>query len=172
MNADGTVDTTFSTNIISGAVHAIAELPDGKDLIGGTVANENYTPVQRLARLNSDGSLDTTFQASINNAFSRIAVTSSGLIYITGKFTQVSSTPRARIARLHSNGQLDTSFDPGLGCASEPQGLILQPSGGVLLATVNQYNGSPVSPLIRVLADGSLDSTIQVTFTNRHRIFR
>ena len=61
---NGTLDTTF---LVSGAVGPNAEVrtvllqSDGKLVIGGDFTSVNGVNINRIARLNSDGSLDTTF---------------------------------------------------------------------------------------------------------------
>ena len=55
----------------------------------------------RIARLNSDGTVDETFNQFMgpNGSIKAIAVQTNGTILIGGSFTQVSLTNRAGIAR-------------------------------------------------------------------------
>lgn len=74
--------------------------------MGGTARN-------RIARLNADGSLDTTFiNPNANNPVYTIVVQGDGKILIGGTFTSVSGITRNRIARLSSLGALDLTFNP------------------------------------------------------------
>src|SRR5215204_5943658 len=60
-NPDGTVDASFhAPRLSSGAVGTIALQSNGKILIRGNFAIEN-SPYEDIARLNTDGSIDTTF---------------------------------------------------------------------------------------------------------------
>src|SRR2546421_613627 len=63
LNTDGSLDTTFKPGSIdpNGSVNTIAVQPDGKILIGGSFVSVNSVARSSLARLNADGSLDTTF---------------------------------------------------------------------------------------------------------------
>ena len=63
VNADGTLDTTFNStgSGADGTIRAIAVQPDGKVLIGGDFTHFNGTPRFGVARLNTDGSVDTSF---------------------------------------------------------------------------------------------------------------
>ncbi len=62
LNSDGTLDTTFITGMGADSyVYAITLQPDGKILIGGDFTEYNGTTANRIARLNADGTLDTTF---------------------------------------------------------------------------------------------------------------
>ena len=61
-NVDGTVDTSFDPGSgFDGVVMALAIQPDGKVLVGGQFSNFAGVARKGLARLNADGSLDTTF---------------------------------------------------------------------------------------------------------------
>ena len=63
LSADGSLDTTF-LNGLAGAtsiVQSIAVQPDGRVLIGGEFTTVNGVSRNRIARLNADGSVDTTF---------------------------------------------------------------------------------------------------------------
>ena len=60
MNGDGSVDTNFDLNLgANDTVRAIAIQTDGRILIGGDFTNVNGTDLNHIARLNTDGSLDT-----------------------------------------------------------------------------------------------------------------
>ena len=67
LNKDGTVDTSFSypihvtSDFSVPIVRALAVQPDGKLIIGGFFSAVNGFRQQNLARLNSDGSLDSSF---------------------------------------------------------------------------------------------------------------
>lgn len=62
---DGSLDTTFDPG--TGATHQINSVDihtEGKILIGGRFTSFNGTTIGRVARLNTDGSLDTSFQTT------------------------------------------------------------------------------------------------------------
>ena len=60
----------------------------------------NGTARNRIARLNTDGTLDLTFNPNANNPVYTIAVQGDGKILIGGTFTSVGGTARNRIARV------------------------------------------------------------------------
>ncbi len=68
LNADGTIDTNF--NPLGGAnsnIHTVVVQPDGKILIGGAFTGVNFDGNKKyLARLNADGTLDTSFAPDLN----------------------------------------------------------------------------------------------------------
>lgn len=70
---------------------------DGKIVIGGNFVAIGGVPRQNIARLNSDGTVDLTFDPSADGQISAIAV-SGDVIYIGGDFDTVGGEPRNSIA--------------------------------------------------------------------------
>jgi uncharacterized delta-60 repeat protein len=103
LNADGTIDTSFNANVkILAVVNAIVIQPNNKILIGGTFREVDNTNRERIARLNSDGSLDTGFNPSANNIVFEIALYpgTDSKILVGGRFTTIGDITRIRLARL------------------------------------------------------------------------
>ncbi|MDQ6704569.1 MAG: delta-60 repeat domain-containing protein, partial [Acidobacteriota bacterium] len=97
-------------------VRVIVVQPDGKILIGGdftTLAPNGGAAVTRnhIARLNPDGTLDTSFNPNANGLVLAIALQADGKILVGGAFTNIGGQPRNRMARLDASGSAD-SFDP------------------------------------------------------------
>jgi uncharacterized delta-60 repeat protein len=161
--AGGDLDTTFSSPINpTNIVYAIALQADGKIIVGGRFTAYNGAPRNRVARLNSDGSLDTTFDPGAGAGFdvNAIALQADGKVIIGGQFTTYNGTTRNRIARLNSNGSLDTSFDPGTGANEFVQTIVVQPDGKILIGGFfTEYNGTPRNRIARLNSDGTLDMT-------------
>lgn len=162
LHADGSLDATFGVGVGAGglSVDAITLQADGKILIGGNFFTYGV-PRTRIARLNNDGSLDTTFDpgTGANNGVSAIAVQPDGRILIGGQFTAYNGITRNRVARLNSDGSLDTTFDPGSGpvSVSTPtvQALAALPSGDVLIGgEFTSFSGHPCNYLGRLLPGG------------------
>ncbi|QNN58276.1 IPTL-CTERM sorting domain-containing protein [Diaphorobacter ruginosibacter] len=110
----------------------------------------------RVARLNSDGSLDEGFNASMNSQVASLALQPDGKVVVGGLFTSVNGMPSARIARLNADGSLDTDFAPSV---DKPVYVIaLQPDGKLVLGgDFTLVNGQQRNHLARLNADGSLD---------------
>jgi uncharacterized delta-60 repeat protein len=166
LNADGTLDTTFviGTGANASTINAIAVQPDGKILIGGGFASFNGAARPRIARLEADGSVDTTFlpgTGANSSTVNRILVQPDGKILISGGFTEYNGVGRNRIARLNSDGSLDATFDPGAGANSGTvSALALLPDGKILFGgAFTEFNGVSASGLVRLNADGSLDTS-------------
>jgi uncharacterized delta-60 repeat protein len=135
LHQNGALDTNF--NIGSGAngsVWSIALQTNGQILIAGDFSEFNGASRSRVARLNPDGSLDTTFGPPMTDAtvFS-IAVDAQRRIVVGGDFTSVDGTPRWRVARLTSSGTLDPSFNTAAGPNSTVRNLVIQADGSIVI---------------------------------------
>ncbi|HEX7334109.1 MAG TPA: hypothetical protein VF290_21565 [Pyrinomonadaceae bacterium] len=148
LNTDGTLDTTFFNNTGSGTdgkINTIAVQFDGKILFGGTFSVVNGVSRPGLARLNGDGTLDSTFQPVVGGPVNAIVVQPNGKIVIGGLFSHVNNQFLKGVARLKYDGSVDTSFaDVGSGgCPSffSVLALALQPDekiiGGGLFMMLN-----------------------------------
>jgi uncharacterized delta-60 repeat protein len=135
LNIDGSVDSTFNPDP-NGTVFALALQPNGQILAGGDFTTFAAGAVNRskIARLNSNGSVDGAFDPGANNTVFTLAVQDDGKILAGGDFTQLGgggtgSTTRNHLARINSNGTLDT-FNPGAN--ARVWTLVLQPDGQIL----------------------------------------
>lgn len=129
--ADGSVDTSFHyfTNQI---IRAMDLQDDGKLIVARQEGTELYGRMT-ISRLNSDGSLDSTFQESrtikkLGNSFTfvyvhDIHVQADGRVYLAGSFDELrfggtqlnDSIKRFRnLTRLHANGNVDYDFYPNV----------------------------------------------------------
>ena len=162
INADGSLDTTFDPGSGTNAlVLAVAIQADGKILIGGPFTDYNGAARIRMARLNPNGSLDTTFDPGMgaSNDVRAIAVQADGKILIGGDFTTYNGVARSSIARVNANGSLDTTFDPGTGANGDVRAIAIQADGKIFIGGgFNTYNGTARDSIARLNANGSLDN--------------
>lgn len=162
LHPDGRLDTTYlNTGSFNGSIATLAVQPDGKVICGGSF-NYYMEPVNCMVRLNQDGSPDASFNigTGFNGSVNCSALQPDGKLLVGGDFTTVNGTPRNRIARLNTDGSLDGSFDPGSGCNSVVQCMLLQPDGRVLVGgNFNQVNGMAFKLLARLEPDGQVDAT-------------
>jgi uncharacterized delta-60 repeat protein len=141
----------------NGQVNAITLQADGKMLVGGNFTNYNGTAANRLARLNTDGTIDNTFQtgSGFNQGVTSIEVLASGKIMVGGYFTTYKGSQKKYLIRLNADGTDDPSFtmvslSAGISCmAVQPDGKIV--IGGIFFEAIKY--------LARVNSDGSLDAT-------------
>ncbi len=179
LNADGTLDTAFQTAIGTGPgedagdngyVWTATELADGDILVGGAMSSFNSSPVGGLVRLNADGTLDTAFQTAIGTAANQIVTgvleLSDGDILVTGYFTSFNGTATGHVARLNADGTLDTAFQTAIGTAANQivSEAIELSDGDILLdGFATTFNAKAVGRLIRLNADGTLDTAFHAT---------
>lgn len=114
LNNNGSLDTDFSSiSRPNDFVEDIALQNDGKIVIVGRFLSYNGTGRNRIARLNSNGTLDAGFShvSGASSIVYTVALQNDGKILIGGYFTSYNGTSRIRIARI--NGTPSTNiFDP------------------------------------------------------------
>jgi uncharacterized delta-60 repeat protein len=171
LNTDGTLDTSFNMGGAgaNNTVQAIAVQTDGKILIGGLfLTYDDLNASDKIARLNTDGTLDTSFNmggTGANNTVLALALQSDGKILIGGFFTSYNGNTSAsdRIARLNTDGTLDTSFNMGgAGANNTVRTIAVQPNGKILIGgDFLRYNNDPSASdrIARLNTDGTLDTS-------------
>lgn len=150
LNADGTTDTTFNAlGVANNTVYTMAQQPDGKVVIGGGFTSINSIRRNHIARLNANGTLDTTFDVGVgaDNEVDYIALQPDGKMIIVGYFSHFNSEYRSA-ARLNPDGSLDPSFTFTGGTFVKK--IIVQPDGKILMV------GSGIR---RLNPDGTDDDT-------------
>lgn len=188
---DGALDTSFN----AGGVGFHAEIgysncknyscalqPDGKILIGGDFYYYNGVKRLGIVRLNSNGTLDTSFNPIEINDFYRSVVTEilvqpDGKILIGGIFGSPNhSNSNLVLIRLNSNGTIDNSFsignvdgstyyvNIGSGLYSPIAKLALLSDGKIIAAGgFTKYNNIDVRSIIKLLPNGQLDTSFNVS---------
>jgi uncharacterized delta-60 repeat protein len=181
LNSNGHPDTGFNPNVdLTGAgflagVYALAVQNNSKIVVGGDFARVNGTGRRNIAQLNSDGSLDTTFNPGDGPDFAvnSVAPQSNGKVVIGGFFTQVNGATRNYVARLNGNGDLDTGFDPGLGADDTVFVTVLQADGQVLIGGLfTNYAGLPRHGIARLEGDAVLTTPQLVNPAYNNGAFR
>ena len=174
VSVDGTLDTAFSTangigTIFTHPALAIAVQSDGKILVGGANRTSNPNVGGKIARLNTDGTRDTTFttnaSAALNISVTSIAVQSDGKILVGGYYRPDSggaagTAVYARLVRLNTDGTLDTAFTNATGTtpgtvysiAVQSDGKILVGGGFSYWNTISVGGG-----IVRLNTDGTRD---------------
>jgi uncharacterized delta-60 repeat protein len=164
--ASGDVDLSFDAGAFAHptgfpSIRAIAVQPDGKILVGGFFESVNGVDRQGLARLNVDGSLDTTFVPPlVTPTVTTIALQPDGKILVGGSFNINIANGHRMIVRFNADGSLDLSFnlipsqsqDSVSSIAIEPDGNIL--IGGRFFLIGN----TQVSGLARLNPNGTVNT--------------
>jgi len=187
-NSDGSLDTTFDTdgivttdfgNVLENGNDIVLQ-PDGKIIVAGSSIADILGTIAdvALARYNSDGSLDTTFDTdgkvttdfgNSDETASAVALQPDGKIIVAGA-TNLGMNNDFALVRYNSDGSLDTTFDSDgilttdFGGAFSPEAassLGLQPDGKIIAAGGITDIGGNIADfaLVRYNSDGSLDTT-------------
>lgn len=186
-NIDGTLDTNFG---VGGAVtvdfrtanateesNSVILQPDGKIILAGLAPTSSTNDDFGLVRLNSDGSLDSSFDGDgklttdfLQNADAAkaAALQPDGKILVAGESYDISTSQDFAVARYNQNGSLDTTFGEGgkirvhLGNTTGNdygRAIALQSNGKILVGGVSGFipNGEDFG-LIRLNPNGTLDT--------------
>ncbi len=165
LNIDGSLDTQFNTGTgANGSILSILLQPDGKILIAGSFTMFNNTPANKIARLNSDGSLDPDFNTGSGIEGGNVLVIqlqNDGKILVGGLFTSYNGIPAKDLVRINSDGSPDETFNPG-NSLTRVEHLLVQNDGKMIVyARVIQHDSAPVTNLVRLNSDGSRDFTFE-----------
>lgn len=163
INGDATIDNTFNIGTgFSATVTEVVLQPDGKILIGGSFSSYNGTPANKIIRLNSDGTVDETFDSGtgFDEVVWTISVQSDGKILVGGFFSQYNGIPYNRLIRLNSDGSVDNSFTIGTGFNNTIFDIQQQSDGKKLIfGGFTLFDGVAHNSLVRLNNDGSIDNT-------------
>ena len=183
LEADGRLDQTFRDNLTagnweectssdSGGIQAVAVQADNKILLSGKfgVGPDMFTrcnEMDPLLRLNSDGTLDTSFYANVTNfswgvepEVKSIVLEPDGQILVSGRFT----SPGRAIARLNSDGTRDTAFNDQVSSDAlvaedkHIHSMVVDSDTGTIFGAGNFF-GSP-----QLLASFNADGTLNAGF--------
>lgn len=155
LNADSTLDTTFTGPTIGAEVWSLAVTADEQVIIGGAftaLSGKSY-----VARLDKNGALQTGFTANANAVVNSVAIQADGNVILGGNFTTINGSSRTRLARVEgTTGVLDGTFTPAV-----------TTTNGNVFSTVIQADGkiiagggftAPANRIVRVEASGAVDT--------------
>jgi len=169
---DGTLDTTFHSPLdgsrIAANIPRILRIePNGKFFVGLKFYLKNHLNSVSLARLNPDGSLDTTFNnfgspSSLNpqlgGGVNTIEKTPDGGYLVGGYFQNYQGQAKNAIAKIDSNGNVEPQYftfggpsTPSSGNNLEVIKIIKSKFGGYYVGgTFTQWDGVACQPIVRL----------------------
>ncbi len=167
LGTDGALDPSFDVGYgfrDCGYVYSLLVLPNEQLMVGGCLTTYNAVGAGNLVRLNTDASLDLSFNAGTgaNAGVTALTVQADGMVLVGGDFTRMNGAGRGRIARLNTDGTVDAGFTTGTGfhtaIGSSPVSIAVQADGKVLvMGGYDAYDGTPIDKIARLNSDGSLD---------------
>ena len=118
LNIDGTIDYSFENKVgFDNNVNTLKIQSDGKILVGGSFTNYSGTTASHISRLNTNGSIDKSFNigTGFDGNVTAIEIQTDGKILVGGNFANYNGTTAGSIIRLNSDGTIDTNFVSGFG---------------------------------------------------------
>lgn len=172
LRADGTLDPTFDPGAgTDGVIYLVALQSDGKVLIVGQFTTVAGTTRPGIARLNSDGTLDLSFDPGTGPTPSgqivQLLVDASDRAVLGGYMETFNGVTRHALVRLNLNGTVDLTFDAGKnfelfgGSYGRVTGLALYPDGQLIVAGFFAAGGK--YDFVRVAVDGTVDQSFLAT---------
>jgi uncharacterized delta-60 repeat protein len=159
INSDGTKDTTFNIGTgFNGFVRTVIQQSDGKLLVGGDFTTYSGSANNRIVRINTDGTKDTTFNMGTGFDASIIPIIHHflPLFLVGGNFTTYSGSANNRIVRLNSDGTKDATFNIGTGFNDIVIPIIQQSNGKFLIGgNFTTYSGSVAERMVLINPDGT-----------------
>ncbi|TGE26386.1 T9SS type A sorting domain-containing protein [Hymenobacter metallicola] len=177
LNADGSVDQPFMTNLgtsFTGFVRTLAVQPDGKIIAGGGFQNFNGTGRHLLVRLNANGTIDNSFVPAITGGpdayVAHLALDPrNNDVVVDGALLRFTTGASRSLFRLKTDGSADSQFFPGLGhtgcylnnLAGNDQ-IVVDDQGRIVIGgCFEKFIGTPTTPntsLVRLLPNGQIDA--------------
>jgi uncharacterized delta-60 repeat protein len=163
LESDGTTDYGFSTGTgANTAIFTVALDNSDRILIGGAFYSFNGTSINRLARLNTDGSLDNSFNigSGADGVVRCCEVLSNGKILVGGEFLNFNGVNVNGIVLLNSDGSIDNTFMTGAGANGYVTCMIIQNNGKIILGgEFTVFNGTNCGRIVRLNSDGTIDNS-------------
>lgn len=138
----------------------------GKIYIGGAFTSWDGVTRNRIARLNTDGTLDITFDpgTGFNGLVRVITIDSAGKLYVGGDFTTFRGLTNNYIIKLNNDGTKDTSFDNTTGfqpaSANVTYDIKIDSLGKIWVGgSFVQWKGISTPYLTKLNPDGSRDTS-------------
>src|SRR5436190_6657629 len=156
LEIDGRLDRTLNNPSVVGTfVFATALQADGKILLGGDFTTVLGVARNYIARLNTDGTLDTGFDPNASDIVTAIAVQANGKILVGGALNSIGGQPRNHLARLDPATGLADSFNPNIN--DFVTAILVQTDGKILVGgAFLGIGGQPHSFLARLDATTGL----------------
>jgi len=164
LHADGFVDRSFNAGLgFNGSVLAVAEVSEGRLLVGGAFSRVDGMPVTNLVRLEPDGTRSSSGQWSVDGPVR--AMVNHPSVYVGGIFSRVEGRPRYGVARMGTGGELDLGFEPQGTGRPDVRALAAADDGGVWVGGgFENWAGLGRGYLVRLGADGAVDRSLPAAF--------
>lgn len=165
---DGNIDDSFSAVQASNPINDIEIQSDGKILICGNFYSINGATRNSVARFNSNGTVDTSFNAGngSNIETNDLQLLPDGKIIVAGSFSSFNgNVSQKSITRLLPNGSVDPEFTPGSYYQNRIHKVAVQDDGKII--AVGDFIQTPsldgsTNRIIRLMPNGEKDATFNI----------
>lgn len=170
-NTNGSLDTSFGTggivftdiNSQRDVVQDLVIQPDGKIVVAGTTNNSDFNIVPAIARYNTNGSLDTSFDSdgivtrtiteTDSESLNGVALQTDGKIVVAGNIDPGTGSA-LEVKRYNTDGSPDASFGTGgsvitpVGEASSAAAVAVQTDGKIVAAGFGNLSFDPCTEVV------------------------
>ena len=143
----------------------------GKILVGGVFTTYKGVSANRIIRLNTDGSIDNTFNygtgfdSTVNNMEMW-----GDKIYVAGSFTTYKNKPYNAFIRLNYDGSIDETFNMRAGVTNNNiNNIFIDSKGNIYLVGYIQYQNYNPTRIIKIKPDGTRDLLFNLPLTTFRR---
>lgn len=174
--------SAFNADFSGGLVYKVFETPDNRIIALGSFTvyrkidyqyssrdNRRYisTRVRNIAKLNLDGTLDSTFNLNntgLNGFINDAIMLKDGRIVLAGAFTNYNGTPARNIVCIKPSGEVDESFTLNGGSNQPILSLTYNPSLDkiTIAGTFTNYGGVNTNGVLVLNQDGTVDQTFKL----------
>jgi uncharacterized delta-60 repeat protein len=156
---DGSVDPSYDA-VASYGINTIVQQPDGKALVAGSFEEIHGSDRTGLGRLNTNGSLDTSFHPIFTRPGQVFTLaTQADKVIAGGGFSRVNGPFVGSIVRLNEDSSVDTSFQTSV-IAGHTLRVETQSDGKLMVLNDIVASGPSIfTGLLRLAANGARDTT-------------
>jgi len=169
INNSGSKDTTFNTGVgFNLSLEAVILQSDGKIVTTGQFITYSGSSSNRIIRLNTSGTRDTTFNVGtgFSNSGYSLALQSDGKIICANANQTYSGSTNRYIIRINDSGTLDTTFNANANSSlsstsGTPNSLVIDNDGKIIWGnSFTTFSGSfTPNYIVRLNTNGSVDET-------------
>ncbi|GEP52450.1 hypothetical protein FNO01nite_31220 [Flavobacterium noncentrifugens] len=165
---NGSIDNTF-TPIEFGESDSffpsrIFMRPDDSFVVTSSASIRSYTASGQLTANFINPSFETT--ATTGQMINDLVFQTDGKMILSGQFTIVNGIAKRGLVRLNLDGSIDATFNPsGTGLYGSANQAVVQENGKIVVCgNFHSYNGVAKHHILRLNADGTIDSSFDVPY--------
>jgi uncharacterized delta-60 repeat protein len=167
-SSDKTLDEDFTSKVLNyDNIISVADLMlDSSDgvWLGGFIGVNGNHAANNIMKLRSDGTIDSSCASSMGTGFNffvnRFVMQNDGKMIVNGSFDTFNGSSASRVLRLDASCNLDSTFHANSTFVGGVSSSYVLSDGKILhVGSMSNYASTSVNKVIRVLANGTLDTT-------------